>query len=202
MGLTIDSDLIGTAGPWTPPLIADRFSKIGACGRSFGRGLLRFHDSAAAADAQETVISMWPELDGDVAVFAFDWLGRQFAVIGAGHSETGADDVAFFDLHRHSVESVVEPDEFLQAFQTPLMLQLLEFDLFDRWRTAVSLSGLPFDQCAGEKVPEFLGGTPTVGNLETGDLSVHLAVLSQLWEQVASAPNGARVTAVQIGEDR
>lgn len=202
MGFSMDTDLIGTGSPWTPALIGDRFARIGACGRSFGRGLLRFHDTDSAADAQETVDSMWPELGSDFAVLAFDWLGRQFTVVGAAHSETGADDVVLLDPSGHTSESLVEPADFLPAFETPLMLEVLEAPLFGDWLVAQSLSGLSFTDCAGCRIPGFLGGPLTVGNLELTDLSVHLSVLEQIWAQTAAAPTGSSVTGFDIGGRR
>lgn len=202
MGFSMDTDLTGTGQVWTPALIGDRFSRIGACGRSFGRGLFRFHDSISAIDAQETLKAMWPGLESDFAVLAFDWLGRQFAVVGAEHSETGVADVVLFDPSVHRAESLVEPAEFLDAFQMPLMVEVLEAPLFDAWLTSESLTDLPFTDCAGCKVPGFLGGSLELSNLESSDLSVHLSVLAQLWQPVASAADGSRVTRVQVGDQR
>src|ERR671927_992641 len=54
------------------------FERFGGC--TFGHGLYRVHDQASATQASRWVNDAYPEFKGELACFAFDWLGRQFAL--------------------------------------------------------------------------------------------------------------------------
>jgi len=198
VGLSIDPDLTGTGEPWSPPRVGSEYVRIGACGRSFGRGLLRFHDAASGPVAQDLVHEAFPHLAGHVDVLAFDWLGRQFAVTDATASTVGEPEVVVLDPASMSGEGMVAPDQFLRALQSPVMLEVLHADLFERWRAATGYTGLDFDRCVGLKVPLFLSGTLTLDNLQESDLSVYWSISTQLWKQTRDLPEGTEVRSVRI----
>jgi hypothetical protein len=198
MGLTVDSDLSGSGRPWAPPLVGSEFARIGACGRSFGRGVFRFHDAESGPIAKGFISAAFPDLMAHVDPLAFDWLGRQFVVSDETSSEVGEPEVMLLNVASMTREGMVAPGEFMQALQTPLMLEVLHTDLFDQWRSETGSAGLDFDRCAGLKVPAFLSGTTTLDNLEESDIEVYWSLCSQLWKKVKGLPEGSRVQRVGI----
>jgi hypothetical protein len=198
VGLSIDPDLTGTGAPWTPPLVGSQYAQIGACGRSFGRGLFRFHDGTSGPVAQDLVHEAFPDLAGHADVLAFDWLGRQFAVTDAAGATGGEPEAVILDPAAMSREGIVASDQFLRAFQSPVMLEALHADLFERWRASVGCTGLDFDRCVGLKVPLFLSGTLTLDNLEESDLSVYWSICTQLWQQAKDLPAGTAIREVRF----
>jgi hypothetical protein len=198
MGLSIDPDLSGTGAPWTPPLVGSEYVRLGACGRSFGRGLFRFHDGGSGPVAQDLVHEAFPDLAGHADVLAFDWLGRQFVVADSVASTMGEPEVAILDPAAMSREGIVAPDQFLRAFQSSVMLEALHTHLFERWRVAVASNGLDFDRCVGLKVPLFLSATLTLENLEESDLSVYWSICTQLWQKAKDLPEGTAIRGVRF----
>jgi hypothetical protein len=198
VGLSVDPDLTGTGSPWAPPRVGSEYVRIKACGRSFGRGLFRFHDGVSGPLAQQLVHDAYPELAGLADVFAFDWLGRQFAVADATLSSEGGAEVVILDPADMSREPIIEPANFLRAFQSPVMLEALERDLFERWRAHSGSAGLDFDRCVGLTQPLFLGGDLALDNLAESDIQVYWSIATQLWVQTKDLPPGTPLSEVRI----
>ncbi len=49
-------------------------------GMSFGRGLYRVHKAESVEAWSTTIATAWKETANRIKVFAYDWLGRQFAL--------------------------------------------------------------------------------------------------------------------------
>lgn len=194
MGLSIDQDISGTGGPWTPDLVGGEFARIGACGKSFGRGIFRFHDSTSGPVGQQAVETARPDLAGQVAVFAFDWLARQYCVVGAVATPSGRDEVVVIDPFDLSIQPVVHHGEFLGFLSSPLMVELVGPELFETWLSATELLSLRFDRCAAATVPAFLGGRLEVSNLEESDIDVYWTVTVQAFLATQHLPDGSSVT--------
>ncbi|WP_367337189.1 hypothetical protein [Phycicoccus sp.] len=185
MGLAIDPDIKGSGGPWAPPLVGDTYARIQACGTSFERGIFKFHDSVSGPRA-EAFLKATLDFDGPVEPFAFDWLGRQYCVLAASLGKSGQPEVALIDPFDMSAEPLVLRGEFLGFLSSPVMLEVIEQPLFQRWLDAAGVASVGFDQCAGAIQPAFLGGVRAVGNLELSDIEVYWAVMRQA--ALAAAP--------------
>lgn len=187
MGLAIDPDITGTGESWTPPLVGDDYARIQACGKSFARGIFKFHDSVSGPKATEFLNDAF-DFGDKVEPFAFDWLGRQYCVIDASMGKSGEPEVALIDPFDMSLEPLVQKGEFLGFLSSPVMLELVEQPLFEQWLTSAKINSVVFDQCAGAIKPAFLGGERTIDNLKLSDVEVYWAVMTQA--AMVAAPLG------------
>jgi hypothetical protein len=154
---------------------------------SFGGGVLRFVGSCGLEAAE------WNGLDGwrtswpgqkDLVVFAYDWLGRQYA-FDARRSDGDEPLVTMLDPADGAIlESRFTFRALLESLAGPLGESLLSKKLFAEWRAAGGATPGP-RQCVGFKHPLTLGGKPTVDNLEMGDMEVYLWTQWQIHQQLA-----------------
>lgn len=198
MGLSIDQDIAGTGGEWTPPLVQDAFSRIGACGKSFGRGIFKFHDSVSGPAAADLLPEAFPRLAGGCDPFAFDWLGRQYAVIAPTMTPSGAAEVVVLDAFDMTVTPVVQHGEFLGFLSSPLMLELVDAQLFAEWLAASGRSEVGFDRCASAIHPGFLGGVREVQNLEDADIEVYWSVMIRAFKAAGALQPGERLARFEL----
>lgn len=193
MGLAIDQDIVGSADPWTPPPLGDSFSRIGACGKSFGRGIFKFHDEPAGSTGTAAIREAFPG-QGDAAVaFAVDWLGVQYAVVAGTHTSTGMDEVVAFDPFDMSIVPIVQHGEFLGFLSSPLMLEQVRVDLFADWQTASGSTSVGWNRCASAVQPAFLGGRREISNLEESDVAVYWDIMTRAAHQAAGLRDGERL---------
>lgn len=195
MGLAIDPDIKGTGESWTPPLVGDTYARIQACGKSFARGIFKFHDSVSGPKATAFVNDAF-DFNGTVDPFAFDWLGRQYCVIDATMGKSGEPEVALIDPFDMSPEPLVQRGEFLGFLSSPVMLELVEQPLFEQWLATAKVEPVPFDQCAGAIKPAFLGGERIVANLEPSDIEVYWAVMTQAAMAAVPLAEGEKLDSV------
>lgn len=185
-----DEGLVGVDGYVE---FADEFA-----GASFAGGLYRIHDSVSGPKAKAWLQEVFPEFARRATPFAYDWLGRQFAVdrtrladgqplmllLEPGTGEALDIDASFVGLHE--LELVEYPDDALAV------------SFYKEWRASgVDARPLERDECAGYKIPLFLGGEDEVENLEVVDLEVYLSFSGQLSSQVSGLAPGTHVTGVE-----
>ena len=60
-------------------------------------------------------------------------------------------------------------------------------------------SDLAFDQCAGYKVPLFLGGEDSIHNLELSDIEVYWSLMAQLRLATIDLAPGTRISEIEFG---
>lgn len=148
-------------------------------GTSFANGLYRLHTAASATAVDELVLAAFPDFAGRIACFGADWLGRQFSLDPSRGLEADPE-VLLFDVGAgealeipiafsrfHDEELVEHPDAALAA------------DFFTQWR-GTHPESFEFDQCAGYRVPLFLGGADDLTNLEVADVDVYWTLTGQL----------------------
>lgn len=190
MGLSIDPDIAGAGGNWIAPPIGDAFAAIGACGKSFGRGIFKFHDTESGHASTAAVSAVFPHLAGAVGAFAVDWLGVQYCVIAATHTPSGHAEVVALDPFDLSTTPIVEHGEFLGFLSSPMMLEQVQATLFDAWLAASGNDHVGWDRCAGVLQPAFLGGERTVATLEEQDLAVYWEITRQTADAAAPLREG------------
>lgn len=150
-------------------------------GASFGGGLYRIHDDQSGPLALTLIAQAFPEFAARACPFGFDWLGRQFAV-DLGRIVEGQPLVLLLEpgtgeaLEIPVPFSVFHDEELIEYADAALARQFFEI-----WSAANSDS-LPLrrDQCAGYRVPLFLGGSDTAENVELSDLEVYWSICGQL----------------------
>lgn len=123
------------------------------------------------------IAQAFPEFAARAGPFGFDWLGRQFAV-ALGRMVKGQPLVLFFEPRTdEALEIPVESSGFHDEELIEYTDAALAREFFEMWSAANSDSG---DQCAGYRVPLFLGGSDAVENVELSDLEVYRSICGQL----------------------
>ena len=150
-------------------------------GASFCSGLYRVHDERSGPNGLRLICESFPHLAARVAPFGYDWLGRQFAV-DLRRRDLGQPQVLLLEPGTGEILEV--PVSFV-PFHDEELIEFAEAALakefFERW-AAAKAGELPLrrDQCAGYRVPLFLGGRDAVENLEVIDLDVYWSTCGQL----------------------
>ena len=162
-----------------------------AAGLPLCGGLLRLVAAREGRLASVFVQEGFPELAVRAVPFAVDWIGRVIALdqsrrpglllIEPGSAEAFEIDEPFADFF--NVDVVDDPDLFLAA------------DLFGEWQAAGG--SIPGNgQCAGFKVPPFLGGHAVAANLEQTGLEVYWSFAAQMRQATRGLPPGTRITGI------
>ncbi|MGD1053673.1 MAG: T6SS immunity protein Tdi1 domain-containing protein [Candidatus Dormibacteria bacterium] len=177
-----DSGVAATAWQETRLARADGYEEFADryAGRSFEGGLYRVHSETSGPRSLELVSESLPQFSQRACPFAYDWLGRQFALDGAR------------DQSGEALILMLEPGTG-QALEIPLTFRAFHEQLdelrepalanqfFTQWSEA-NAAALPLrlSDCAGYRVPLFLGGKDVVDNLEVIDLEVYWTLTGQL----------------------
>jgi hypothetical protein len=188
--------------PWNEPLLesvrgyTELASRFAGC--TFDDGLYRIHDARSGPVAGDEVATAFPDFADRAVPFAFDWLGRQFA-LDRGRVE-GEPQVLL--LEPGTGEALEIPCGFVDFHDG----ELVEFrdaalaeSFFRDWRAAGGArEPLAITTCVGYRVPLFLGGKDRVENLEVIEWAVYWEVLGQLRLGTAKLPPGTSVREVTI----
>lgn len=186
--------------PWraAPLLAAEGYAamSVEVAGCTFGNGLYRFHDEVSGPVALALVTEAFPELTSRAWPFAYDWLGRQFAIDAPSGTVL---------LVEPGTGDVLEIPATFAAFHSDVLANDLDaavaHDFFDEWsRQAPGDLPLGRDLCVGYQVPLFLGGRDEVANLSVTELDVYWTICGQLRRGVSTLPEGARISEVTIEE--
>jgi len=190
--------------PWAPKgltVVGFRDLMARAAGCSFEKGLYRLHTARSGAGAEALVADAFPEFAGRAHCFGFDWLGRQFAL--DDHRRQG-DEPLVLMLEPGTGEALEIPATFVTFHDEELVEfcnEALARQFFEDWAAANSrFLPLIFDQCAGYRVPLFLGGSDTVDNLEVIDLDVYWTMCGQLRRGARRMPAGTTIRELTIGD--
>jgi hypothetical protein len=172
--------------------LADRFA-----GCSFENGLYRLHDAETGPRGMAWIAESFPQFVSRVSPFGYDWLGRQFAV-DSGRLEDRQPLVLLFEPGTGEVLQI--PFSFagfheqLDALREPALAD----SFFTSWTEAnPELLPLAVTQCAGYKVPLFLGGKDAPENLEVIDLEVYWSISGQLHEGTQALRPGSPIGRVR-----
>ena len=147
-------------------------------GATFANGLYRLHGSGDIATWTKNVEATFPEYQGLIVCFGYDWLGRHFALdtrtnegqwkillIEPGAGEAMQIPVSFADFH--NVELVdYASDALAESF-------------FIEWLSSGGTPPRP-NKCIAYKTPLFLNGLDTIENLEVSDMDVYWHLCGQL----------------------
>ncbi|PRH41387.1 DUF1851 domain-containing protein [Burkholderia vietnamiensis] len=160
-------------------------------GNSFNDGIYRIVNSTSARQLNETVSVVFPAFSGRILCFAFDWLGRIFAV-DSGRSSEGERAVVMFEP---GTGEALEIPCNLISFHNGELIEYgdaaLAENFFREWKSTQRSPS--YFECVGYKRPLFLGGSDSIDNLELIDMDVYWSISGQLIEQLRGAAAGTRV---------
>lgn len=180
------------------PVDAEAFMQQFA-GCTFDNGLYRVNTLAVAESAAEWCGGLVPALSGKLFCFAFDWLGRALAIdlregsgrqvvmVDPGGGDVLESEMPLLDFHE---SAMVSDDPLARPF-------------YEEWLGSQSdVDRLSPDECAGYRVPLFLGGEDEADNLELIPLDVYWSISTQLYQGVRKMKPGTTIREIYIsGED-
>ena len=146
-------------------------------GKSFGNGLFCAFSKDHVQRWAENVSDAFPEFNGKFLPFGYDWLGRCF---GIDLRKGSYGNVLMFEIGTLDILEI--PCSFLEFLNKEIPKYsdaCLAEEYFKQW-TEYSGKIIRYGRCAGYKIPLFLGGEDTLGNLEDNDLEVYWSVLTQV----------------------
>ena len=175
-----DTSVTATIATTQIPDIADLkafFSLFG--GQSFNGGIYRVVDPVDLPVWQARIHLAFPEFNGRIVCFAYDWLGRAFA-LDIKRLVDGEPGVLLFEPG--TGETLEVPSNLLTFHNSELVEYsdaALASDFYEVW---LSEGGVPpaHGQCVGYKIPLCLGGADSRENLEISDLDVYWSLMGQL----------------------
>jgi len=162
-------------------------------GMSFSDGLYRLHRPEDVAAWNRTIATAWSEDVNRITVFAYDWLGRQFALFGQKMVLSfSAGDLEF-------VEIPADPVSFHNEILTKYRQDVLAAAFYNAWREAGGAAPM-YGSCAGYKRPLFLGGEDWIENLELIDMDVYWTVSAPVIAQARKVGVGGSIGQIEIRE--
>lgn len=167
-------------------------------GASFNRGLYRVLDIADILPCSLRITTAFPDYEGRICPFAYDWLNRVYCV----DVSQIADAQSMLHLFSHITDEVFQlPFEvvhFHNEVLTDRECQVLDSDMFDNFLAAHRKKAISCSECVGMVVPLFLGGTYCIENMEIIDREVDWEITTQLLNQTRALEPGTVVNSVSL----
>ena len=192
-----------TGNPWSaePLLRVDGYATFMAdfAGACFEGGLYRVHDAVTGPRGLAALREGFPEFAKRTVPFAYDWMGRQYA-LDFGRSADGEPLILLFEP---GSGEVLEVPVSLVTFHEHELVdyddEVLGLAEFRSWAAAhPEHVPLPADVCVGYNLPLFLGGAPNADNLDVSDLDVYWTLCAQLRQVSQDLPPGTSIGSVAI----
>jgi hypothetical protein len=150
-------------------------------GSSFNNGLIKIHTLGSSFYWTEIVLTYFKEYSNKCYCFAFDWMGRQFAI----GNKNGIDIVFMFDC---CTGEVFEMEQSINGFFDEDLVDYIEDTLdtnrFESFLNMNNLKKIDFKKCISYKTPLFLGGIDNLTNLEICDLEVNWEINHQIFLKI------------------
>ncbi|MBR3666804.1 MAG: hypothetical protein IKN66_06565 [Ruminococcus sp.] len=144
-------------------------------GKSFLDGMYRFFAKDQLEKWTDIVERTFQKYKDNIIIFAYDWLGRVFAV----NKQTGK--VLLFEPGTGEVLNIpVNIHDFHEEEIVDYSEDSLASAFFEKWFEANGRFVLPNNKCAGYKIPLFLNGDDTIENLEVSDMEVYWEIMMPL----------------------
>ena len=166
-------------------------------GAAYENGLYRILPTAKMAEWTDSVAEAFPDYSGKMLCFAFDWLGRSFALDFATTSDDGQ--YLIMRLEPGSGEIMEIPVPFVEFHNKELVEytnDALSSEFYEEWLATGEAPG--YEVCIGYIEPLFLGGEDVIENLEPVDLGVYWSTSAQILAEVRDLPDGTAVDIVDI----
>jgi hypothetical protein len=172
------------------PGLSEFFGAFG--GASFRGGLYRAIHPADLDEWKERICVGFPEFEGRITCFGYDWLGSTFA-LDSKRLEDGQPGVVMFEP---GTGEALKIRSNIQTFHDVGLMEFGEAALaiifYDKW-VAAGGAKPTYRQCVGYRKPLFLGGRDEIDNLEVSDLDVYWHIVGQLIRKTKGLPEGTPV---------
>jgi len=162
-------------------------------GSNFRNGLYKIHTPKTSIHWGALIRNAYPLYEASVIPFAYDWMGRQFAVdyrrgdvIQVFDSAT----VEYFEIYKNLV-----------TFHNELLVSeredVLSETLFSNLMAHLKRNKLNYDECICHKKPLFLGGTDDPDNFEVSNIEVYWDFQHQIFDQIKNLHPGTKINAIK-----
>lgn len=162
-------------------------------GASFQQGLYRIIRPQDVPVWNARVNLAFPEFNGRITCFGYDWQGSAFAV-DSQRLEQGQPGVVLFEPG--TAEALEIPND-IETFHDVLVAEnpdaALSANIYVEDWLAAGGAQPGYDECIGYKRPLFLGGEDDVSNQELSDLEVYWHIMGQVIAKVKGLPPGTPV---------
>lgn len=168
-------------------------------GVTFNRGLYRVHALDHRAKWDELIAEAFPDHAGTFSTFAYDWMGRQFA-LDRRRTEDAEPLVLLFDPGFG--EALEIPATFLAFHEQELVEHAdaaLADTVFEEWLRTGHPAPDP-TQCVGYKVWPFLGGKDQLENNEISDMEVYWSLSAQIIAQTRHIEAGTSIESARLDD--
>ncbi|MFO1013351.1 MAG: DUF1851 domain-containing protein [Caulobacteraceae bacterium] len=166
-------------------------------GASFNGGLYRIVSAKDGETWKERISLAFPEYAENCTTFAYDWLGRAFA-LSTQHRVQEEPGVLLLEPGTGEVLEIpaslvaFHDDELVNEPESALATSFFR-DWLDQGGEAPG-----YDQCIGHKRPLFLGGTDDVEGIALTDLDVYWSVMGQLIAKTHGLQPGTAIGRISI----
>ncbi|HEY9046408.1 MAG TPA: hypothetical protein VIN08_10955 [Ohtaekwangia sp.] len=164
-------------------------------GYSFRNGLYKTHNPGASIFWASIIATYFSRYNGKIIPFAFDWLGRQYAI----SNDSRENRIIMFDPATMEDFAL---EQNLYSFHNSELVEdqesILSEQYFHEIMQALGINNLDYSACIGHKVPLFLNGTDTVDNFEVTNVEVYWSFQGQLYLQIKDLPPGTKIGSVKF----
>ncbi|QOK96664.1 DUF1851 domain-containing protein [Ralstonia pseudosolanacearum] len=176
--------------------IAEFSDFLGRFGRmSFNNGLYRTLEASDVGAWNVAIASAYPNFNGRISCFGFDWLGRIFALDSQRLVNNRLGVVMFEPGTGEALEIPCNLESFHEDELINYGDAALAGDFYLQWLNSGG-DHPSYAQCVGYRRPLFLGGTDSIDNLELTDLDVYWTISAQLISKLRGLPPGTRVDVI------
>ncbi|MDD5936291.1 MAG: DUF1851 domain-containing protein [Clostridiales bacterium] len=144
-------------------------------GMDFGEGIYRVFRQEEIEKWKTIISEGYPDFTNKFDPFAYDWLGRCFAMDLRNNS---LGNILMFEIGTADVLNI--PCNIVEFHNEEIPMyheSCLATSFFAEWKE-VTKQVLEHNKCAGYKIPLFLGGSDEISNLELSDMEVYWFICS------------------------
>tara|TARA_R110002096_G_scaffold203718_11_gene389069 strand:- start:2921 stop:3517 length:597 start_codon:yes stop_codon:yes gene_type:complete len=153
-------------------------------GATFANGLYRLHGAGDIGAWTKNVEATFPEYEGALVCFGYDWLGRHFAL----DTTTDKGQWQILLIEPGAGEAMQIPSSFADFHNIELVeyaSDALAEPFFIEWLSSGGAFPKP-TECIAYKTPLFLNGSDTIENLEVSDMDVYWHLCGQLRQSITT----------------
>lgn len=165
-------------------------------GASFDKGIFKIHSKSSAFYWTDIVTEFFPKYKNRVCCFAFDWMGRQFAI--------DLQDVNKNYLFDPATGEDFELEQSLDGFFNEELVDYrddtLASDDFAAAMHNFNLEILKPNQCIGYKKLLFLGGEDNLNNTEIIDMDVYWDLNYKIYSKINGMEEGSIINTIKYRE--
>ena len=163
-------------------------------GAVFDDGLFKIHNKGSFYLWTELTFEYFKKFKGNSYCFAFDWVGRQYAVNYINNRPR----ILMLDpATAEAFELEKNIELFFNEDLVEYKKEMLEFDKFKHLKKKLN-SKLKFEECFGFKKMLFLGGKDDLENYELIDLEVYWELNYQIYTKTKDLPGGTLIDNINI----